>query len=253
MHKSRNSSFVNFSLEESDVDGTPRERAYDEPKKQTFQFTGMLEEVLFDPTANVSECFASALKAWRIHSPNVIQMQDQNLKDEQVLKLCDFLKDRNMISRLNLRRNKIGNEGAKSLANFIKNHDKTITHLDLTRNCIGTDGGQALLDALSTTTRIVEFEIKYGNPISSKMGRIFEREIKANLQTNQPTRSKRRGIARYEIVDKGPDYMRCAIKMTELQNILHLSLPDNMLCLEDARMLCEMISKNTPLRTLNLS
>lgn len=26
-----------------------------------------------------------------------------------------------------------------------------------------------------------------------------------------------------------------------------------MLCLEDARMLCEMISKNTPLRTLNLS
>lgn len=60
-------------------------------------------------------------------------------------------------------------------------------------------------------------------------------------------------MARYELIDKGPDYMRCAIKMTELQNILHLSLPDNMLCLEDARMLCEMISKNTPLRTLNLS
>jgi len=34
---------------------------------------------------------------------------------------------------------------------------------------------------------------------------------------------------RYEQVDKGPDYMRCAIKTTELQNILHLSLPDNML------------------------
>ncbi len=217
------------------------------------QLTGMLEEVLFDPNANVGECFASALKAWRIHNPNVIQLPDQTLHDDQILKLCEFLKDRNMICRLNLRRNKIGNEGAKALANFIKNHDTTITHLDLTRNCIGTDGGQALLDALSTTTRIVEFEIKYGNPISSKMGRIFEREIKANLQTNQPARSKRRGIAKYELVDKGPDYMRCAIKMTELQNILHLSLPDNMLCLEDARMLCEMISKNTQLKVLNLS
>jgi len=47
--------------------------------------------------------------------------------------------------------------------------------------------------------------------------------------------------------------MRCAIKMTELQNILHLSLRDNMLCLEDARMLCEMITKNTQLKVLNLS
>lgn len=47
--------------------------------------------------------------------------------------------------------------------------------------------------------------------------------------------------------------MRCAIKMTELQNIVHLSLPNNMLSLEDARMLADMINKNTPLKTLNLS
>jgi Ran GTPase-activating protein (RanGAP) involved in mRNA processing and transport len=86
-----------------------------------------------------------------------------------------------MITILNLRRNKISNEGAKALADLIKNFDNSITHLDVTRNRIGADGGQQLLDALSTTTRIVEFEIKYGNPISSKMGRIFEREIKANL------------------------------------------------------------------------
>jgi len=36
------------------------------------QLTGILEEVLFDPNANVGECFASALKALRIHNPNVI-------------------------------------------------------------------------------------------------------------------------------------------------------------------------------------
>ena len=47
--------------------------------------------------------------------------------------------------------------------------------------------------------------------------------------------------------------MRCAIKMTELKNILYLSLPDNMLGLEDARMLSTLLMKNTPLRNLNLS
>ena len=47
--------------------------------------------------------------------------------------------------------------------------------------------------------------------------------------------------------------MRCAIKMTELKNILYLSLPDNMLGIEETRMLSDLLMKNTPLRNLNLS
>ena len=47
--------------------------------------------------------------------------------------------------------------------------------------------------------------------------------------------------------------MRCAIKMAQLHNIVHLSLPDNMLALEDARMLADLLKRNTPLRKLNLS
>ena len=56
----------------------------------------------------------------------------------------------------------------------------------------------------------------------------------------------------YELIDKGPDFMRCAIKTTELKNIQMLSLPDNMLGLEDARMLSEMLRKDSPLKILNL-
>jgi|LakMenEpi03Aug12_release.lakeMendotaPanAssembly.Ray.scaffolds.fasta_scaffold219146_1 hypothetical protein len=59
-----------------------------------------------------------------------------------------------MVTRLNLRRNKIGNDGAKALADFIKNFDEALTHIDVTRNRIGADGGQCLLDSLSTTVRI---------------------------------------------------------------------------------------------------
>lgn len=47
---------------------------------------------------------------------------------------------------------------------------------------IGQDGGKAILDALNATTRIVDCQFKYGNPISNKMGRIIEREVKANIQ-----------------------------------------------------------------------
>jgi len=76
----------------------------------------------------------------------------------------------------------IGNQGAKCLATFMIENDHTLTHLDVTRNRIGQDGGQAILAALEQTTRIVDCQIKYGNPISNKMGRILEREIKANIQ-----------------------------------------------------------------------
>jgi hypothetical protein len=46
--------------------------------------------------------------------------------------------------------------------------------------------------------------------------------------------------------------MRCAIKSVELLKIIHLSLPDNMLGLEEAKMIAAMIKLNPPLRTLNL-
>ena len=55
------------------------------------------------------------------------------------------------------------------------------------------------------------------------------------------------------MVDKGPEHMRCAVKISELRNIVHLSLPDNMLGLEDSRMLSQLIIKNTPLKKLDLS
>lgn len=86
-----------------------------------------------------------------------------------------------MVTHLNLRKNMISNAGAKHLGEFLTKMDHTLTHLDLTRNRIGQDGGQAILDALNATTRIVDCQMKYGNPISNKMGRIIEREIKANI------------------------------------------------------------------------
>lgn len=87
------------------------------------------------------------------------------------------------------------------------------------------------------------------------MGRIIDREVKANIQADSYAQKRKETGGthhNYELIDKGPDYMRCAIKMAQLHNILFLSLPDNMLALEDARMLAQLLKRNTPLRKLNL-
>ena len=44
--------------------------------------------------------------------------------------MCEFLENREMISKLNLRRNHISNQGAKCLGKFISEFDETLTHLD---------------------------------------------------------------------------------------------------------------------------
>lgn len=62
----------------------------------------------------------------------------------------------------------------------------------------------------------------------------------------------RKDRLRYELIDKGPIYMRCALKSVELLKIIHLSLPDNMIGFEEAKMIASMIQQNPPLRTLNL-
>ena len=46
--------------------------------------------------------------------------------------------------------------------------------------------------------------------------------------------------------------MRCAIKSVELLKIRHLSLPDNMLGADEAKLIADMIKLDPPLRTLNL-
>lgn len=57
----------------------------------------VLEEVKFEQDAPLDECFPSALKCWRIHKPNVIQLVGCNIKDAQVVELAQFLRGRNMI------------------------------------------------------------------------------------------------------------------------------------------------------------
>lgn len=81
---------------------------------------------------------------------------------------------------MNLRRNLITNDGALQLIDWITNYDQTLTHLDVSRNRISRAGAEAFLKALEGQTRIIDFQIAYGNPIPLEVGLKIGYEIVAN-------------------------------------------------------------------------
>ena len=80
---------------------------------------------------------------------------------------------------------------------------------------------------------------------------IANNQIKINQGESRKQKTSR-NVSRYELRDKGPNFIRCAIKSVELFKIKHLSLPDNMIGFEEAKILASMIKMNPPLKTLNL-
>ena len=102
---------------------TPQDSKESFAKEANSNIDRLLEEVQFAYKAPVSECFRSALKCWRIFEPNVINLENLEITDQHVEELCNFLEGRNMVLRLNLRRNHIGNKGAIKLSNFIRTGD----------------------------------------------------------------------------------------------------------------------------------
>jgi hypothetical protein len=114
--------------------------------------------------------------------------------------------------------------------------------------------------------------ISYGNNFSPMMEAAFDQETKSNLQIKENLAveygsdvgtvkdclsdfkiAKKLRQTEYLVTDKGTDYMRCALKTSMLLNILHLSLPDNLLGHSDIKIIANMIKKNPPMRILNLS
>ena len=216
-----------------------------------------LAEIRFDPKCPVKEHFESAIKAWRILEPSMISVQNAGLDDDHVEQLTKFLTGRNLLQQLNLRRNKIGDRGAIAIAEYVRKGDRTLTKLELERNLIGDEGGESLLRAMQANMRMERCKITYGNPLEAEIGRQLVREIEANLQINATVvpaaRQRGNSLERYEETDRGPDFVRCALKSCELFKILHLSLPDNMIGKKEMKDIAYVIGRNTPLRTLNLA
>lgn len=91
---------------------------------------------------------SAAIKCWRQSCPKKICIENQNITDSNIDELCQFLKDRNMITHLNLRRNKITNLGVQAIIEWIDQHDSALVSLDISRNRISRDGAEQFLTVL---------------------------------------------------------------------------------------------------------
>ena len=66
----------------------------------------------------------------------------------------EFMTGKDMIKKLDLRKNKIGDESAKALSKFITSNDDTLIDINMNRNRLTQVGIDAILDAIHTTIRI---------------------------------------------------------------------------------------------------
>ena len=70
-----------------------------------------------------------------------------------------------LIEQLTLRRNKIKDEGAIALSEFIETNPQCFTYLEISRNFITEVGAKAMLNALKKNTRLTTLLFEYGNMI----------------------------------------------------------------------------------------
>jgi len=133
-----------------------------------------MKKVMFHEEACIAEHFEAVLKTYRILRPNSIELENQELCDEHLILLVKFMKNLEMIKSINLRKNKIGNAGAKAFADFITDYDSTLIEVDLNRNYIEEEGAQKLIDAIHKTIRIEKFQMGFGNLISGYLVNAFD-------------------------------------------------------------------------------
>eukprot|EP00746_Dinoflagellata_sp_MGD_P165655 gnl/MRDRNA2_/MRDRNA2_95066_c0_seq1.p1 gnl/MRDRNA2_/MRDRNA2_95066_c0~~gnl/MRDRNA2_/MRDRNA2_95066_c0_seq1.p1 ORF type:complete len:434 (+),score=94.49 gnl/MRDRNA2_/MRDRNA2_95066_c0_seq1:96-1397(+) len=105
--------------------------------------------------------------------------------------ICDVLKSNMTISHLNLRNNKIGIDGARSLGGMLASNT-TITHLDVSWNHFGVDGGVELLNGLKQNNTLVDCQVagcKVGENILHEVAFLLRRNRSAALLESQKPES----------------------------------------------------------------
>ena len=86
----------------------------------------------------------------------IIALQYGNTTGEQLLPMVDAIRGNNMLLRslrhLDIRNNRIGNEGCQALATLLMDPNTRLNHLDLTDNGIGIEGVIAFANSLANNT-----------------------------------------------------------------------------------------------------
>lgn len=112
--------------------------------------------------------------AWYIQHNFYIRttLRSSELSDDNIDCLLSALKKSNRIRYLDLSNNKIGDCGAKKIADLLKIHP-TLEWLNLSNNCIGDEGIEGIADSLKTNSMLLFINLAgntFGDAGVQKMG-----------------------------------------------------------------------------------
>eukprot|EP00347_Sterkiella_histriomuscorum_P007848 403347332 len=208
--------------------------------------------------SNIKRYFESVVKCWRIMKPQYINLTDEDLGDDHMKQMVTYLIEKGGVHQIQLRRNQIGDEGAKELAKFIKQNDKLCQNIEISRNQIREEGGKAIYQALRQNAWIKTFLIDFGNMISPKLLEKINDELRANHNIEQfvtPSIEKKNEdiYGKLQIHDKGPEFIRCSLKSVDIFKLQQLDLSDNLLTSIQAKKIAKTLITNQSLKILSLS
>jgi hypothetical protein len=158
-----------------------------------------------------------------------LNLRRDNIGDEGTKPLAEFLKVNMSVSKLFLGINDIGDEGAKPLAEALK-VNKTLTELDLWVNNIGAEGAKALAEALKINSSLTELNL-WGNKLGDEGAKALAEAIKVNKGLSKID------LGNNNISDDGAKALAEAIKVNQSVTVLYLY--GNKISYEGARLLAE--------------
>lgn len=232
---------------------TTRDEEYDNTiegiaEEQLFGIKEKIKAELLKDQVNLSNENIRGISAEAIgdllrSSPCVdLNLSHNHIRDEDLLKLTRHLHYKGTkLRNLNLSNNRIGIEGAKSLADILV-HNKSLLRLNLDTNSITGTGAENLAKAMSTNRHLMYLSLNWNNL------RIFAEDFYLTLARNRTLVTLEMGYCGLK------DCVASALAagLTNNRTLEELVLFGNQITDKGANKLCEAMRKNQTLSYLNL-
>ncbi|KAH7036113.1 hypothetical protein BKA57DRAFT_429798 [Linnemannia elongata] len=180
-----------------------------------------------------------------LESTGAYHHQEMRTEGAETLTLAEALEElrtNSTLTSLNLRSNKIGDDGAQALSEALKTNS-TLTTLDLYNNSIGPNGAQALSKALKTNSTLTTLNIH-----RNRIGPDGAQALSEALKTNSTLTTFNLSFNR--IGNNGAQALFKALQTNSTLSTLDLSF--NLIGDDGTQALSEALKTNSTLTTLNL-
>ena len=167
-----------------------------------------------------------------------LDLRFNRIGDEGVKAISESLKVNAVLTRLDLRDNDIGDDGAKSIAEALKSGMSALTSLGLVSNNIGDDGAKAIAEALKLGMSVLTTLYLYDNNIGDDGAKSIAEALKSGMSVLTTL-----WLSSNEIGDEGAKAIADALK-SGTAVLTSLGLGENNIGVDGAKAFGEAVKVN---------